>query len=232
MNLHLHLSEVNYILILMTANRLAPQQTRSRETLRRLLQAAAEVLEEKGLEGATIPAIASRARLSPGSVYRRFRDKDALLRTLMLETLRQTDEHTAGRLTPDLAAKHSLAELARSIVASTLKSYRKRAGLLRAFAQFARSHPSAAFRRHVDEIEISNLRRIVDFLLLKRNEIRHPRPELALPFALLQLGVALREMVLLDVLSEAWSPLLPGNDEELTAELTRAFLNYLAASPP
>jgi len=214
-----------------TNSKLAPKQTRSRETLRRLLQAAADVLEEKGVEGATIPAIAARAGVTPGAVYRRFRDKDALLRTLLLNSLAQSDQRTAEMLTPELAAKYSFAQLAVKVIETTLNAYRKRVRLLRAFTQFARSHPSASFRRQVDEIEIRNIRRIADFFLLKRKEIDHTHPELAIPFALVQLGVTLREMVLLDVLSESWSPLLPKNDEELRQELTRAFLNYLGYLP-
>ncbi len=214
-----------------TGSKLAPKQTRSRETLKRLLQAAAIVLEEKGVEGATIPAIAARAGVSPGAVYRRFRDKDALLRTLVVKSLSRSDERTAELLTPQFAAEHSLAELAEKVITTTLVGYRKHARLLRAFTQFARSHPSASFRRQVDEIEIRNLRRVADFLLLKREEIGHPNPDIAVPFALVQLGVTLREMVLLDVLSECWAPLLPKNDDELANELTRAFLNYLEDHP-
>jgi len=50
---------------------LAPQQARSRESLRKLLKAAAEVLGQHGLDGATIPRIAAHAGLTPGAIYRR-----------------------------------------------------------------------------------------------------------------------------------------------------------------
>lgn len=212
---------------------LAPQQNRSRESLKRLLQAAADVLEEKGLEGATIPQIARRAGLSPGAVYRRFRDKDALLRTLLLETLTQTDKRTADVLTAEFSRQYSLPEFTKKLVSSTLQSYRKRARLLRALTQFARSHPSAAFRKQVDEIEVRNFRRISDFLLAKQAEVRHANPDLAVPFALMLMALALREMVILEVLSPAWSPLMPETDDQLVEELTRVLLRYLdCAEPP
>jgi AcrR family transcriptional regulator len=71
-------------------------QARSRDSLTRLLKAAVEILNEHGIEGATIPRIAARANVSPGTVYRRFRDKDALLREVCLRMLedsfRQTSE--------------------------------------------------------------------------------------------------------------------------------------------
>src|SRR3954465_4640291 len=55
-------------------------QERSRLTAARLLEAAEVVLEKRGLKGASVPEIARRAGVSPASVYRRFVDKDGLLR--------------------------------------------------------------------------------------------------------------------------------------------------------
>lgn len=231
MNLHLQLLPVNSILGLLVTRvsmkTLAPKQARSRESLKRLLQATAAILEEKGLEGATIPLIAGRAGLSPGAVYRRFRDKDALLRTLLVETLEGTYEHNQTMLTADLARRYSLSALTKKIIATTLQGYRKRCGLMRALTQFARSHPSAAFRRRVDELEVRNFRMIVDFLLTKRQEVQHPQPEIAMPFGLMFIALALREMVILEVFSNSWSCVMPDNDRRLVDELTRMLLNYL-----
>jgi AcrR family transcriptional regulator len=47
-----------------------------------ILEAAAQVLESKGLEGASTNAIAQRAGVSVGSLYQYFRDKEALLLAL------------------------------------------------------------------------------------------------------------------------------------------------------
>jgi AcrR family transcriptional regulator len=206
---------------------LAPQQNRSRQSLRRLLQAAAEVLEEKGLEGATIPRIATRAGLSPGAVYRRFRDKDALLRTLLLETLRSADQAAAEKLTADFVRRHSLPEMVHQVVQGTVRGYRKHAGLMRALNQFARSHPSPGFRKQLDEIEVSNFRRVVAALLTKRDEIKHPDPDTAVPLALMLTAFALREIIVLGTLSSTWSSLMPKNDDQLAEELRRSFLAYL-----
>jgi AcrR family transcriptional regulator len=205
----------------------APKQNRSRETLKRLLRAATEILETKGLEAATIPQIAARAGLSPGTVYRRFRDKDALLRTLVLETLRTADRHAEERLSSEAARQSAFPDMVRTVITTTLQSYRKHTRLLRAFTQFTRSHPSAAFRKQADDLEVRNFRRVAAFLLLKRSQIRHPNPELAVSFALMLVGLALREMVILDVLSPVWSPVMPKDDQQLAEELTRTFLSYL-----
>src|SRR5215813_8499872 len=92
------------------------KQTRSRESLQRLLKAAAEVLTEGGLEGATIPCIAARAGLSPGAVYRRFPDKDALLQTVVFTVLERNDESAKTLLTPELAERGSLRFFAKQII--------------------------------------------------------------------------------------------------------------------
>jgi len=198
--------------------------------LRRLLQAAAQVLEEKGLEGATIPRIAARAGLSPGAVYRRFRDKDALLRTLLLETLRAADYGTAELLSPEFLRQHTLPEMVGTIVRGTLRGYRKHAGLMRALHQFARSHPSPTLRREMDLLEVRNFRRVVDALLTRRREIKHSTPETAVPLALMLAAFALREIIVLETLSSTWSSLMPKNDDRLAQELTRSFLSYLGSA--
>jgi len=203
------------------------KQTRSRESLQRLLKAATEILTERGLEGATIPCIAARAGLSPGAVYRRFPDKDALLQTVVFTVLEQNDENTKTLLTPKFAEEGSLKFFAKQIIQKSLEGQRQNANLMRALDQYIHTHPNAAFRKKVNQLNIRTLRRVADFLLLKRKEIKHPDPEAAVSFALMQVGFALREMIMLDTISEDWSSLLPKDDNQLLRELTRAFLSYL-----
>jgi AcrR family transcriptional regulator len=63
---------------------LPTEQTRSQETLERLLTAAELVLRDEGPDGATLRAIADRAGVSVGIVYRRFPDKDTVLRAVYM----------------------------------------------------------------------------------------------------------------------------------------------------
>ena len=203
------------------------KQSRSRESLRRLLNAAADVLTERGLEGATIPRIAAKAGLSPGAVYRRFPDKDALLQTVVLTVLEQNDENTRTLLTPEFARQGSLRHFAEQIIQKSLQGHRQNATLMRALDQYILTHPNVAFKKKVNGLNIRTTRRVADFLLLKRKEIKHPDPEAAVSFALIQVGFTLREMILHDTMSEDWSSLLPKDDNQLLGEMTRAFLSYL-----
>jgi AcrR family transcriptional regulator len=58
--------------------RRVPAQERSRERVARILDAAAYEFAERGVEAATIEAIAQRARTSVGSIYQFFPNKLAL----------------------------------------------------------------------------------------------------------------------------------------------------------
>ena len=59
-----------------------PQQSRSQETLDRILDAAEQVLTEKAFGEATLAEIMERAGVTVGAFYRRYPDKNALLRHL------------------------------------------------------------------------------------------------------------------------------------------------------
>src|SRR5215471_6874349 len=60
-----------------------PLQKRSQETVAVILEAAARILEERGLEGYNTNAIAERGGISVGSVYQYFPNKDALTLALI-----------------------------------------------------------------------------------------------------------------------------------------------------
>lgn len=69
-----------------------PVQARSKETVERILDAAAQVFSERGY-AATTNHIAEAAGLSIGSLYQYFPDKDALLVTLQRRHLDEVRAH-------------------------------------------------------------------------------------------------------------------------------------------
>jgi AcrR family transcriptional regulator len=211
---------------------IAAQQARSRESLQRLLQAAADVLQEEGLEGATIPRISVRAGLTPGAVYRRFPDKDALMQTVVLTIMQSNDAGVAGLLKPEKAAGLTLEKTVDEILHETVKSYRRYSRLLSAVAQYFRSHPDMAFKKKVDVIETRTFLRVVAYLLYFRQEILHPDPERAVAFAFSVAGHSLREILLMEAMTDVWTPILPRSDEELVEELSAMMLAYLRSSGP
>lgn len=63
--------------------RRAPVQERSRQTVTRILDAAAAIADEQGVDAATTRAIADRAGVSAPSLYRFFADREAILDELL-----------------------------------------------------------------------------------------------------------------------------------------------------
>jgi AcrR family transcriptional regulator len=84
--------------------RKSPSQERSRQTVERILDAAARIFHEQGYAGATTNDIADEASLSIGSLYQYFPNKDALLAALTKRHITTTTSSLAdmiGKLPED-----------------------------------------------------------------------------------------------------------------------------------
>lgn len=202
-------------------------QERSRKTLERLLKAAIEILNKEGLDGATIPHIAARAKLTPGSIYRRFPDKDALLREVFIRMLEGNYRGSQELLKPEYWKSRSLAEMCRFVIAETLNGYARHRGLLRAFTSFTLQHPDTSFVRRCEDLQWKVSRVVSDLLLLRRDEIHHPDPESAVPFALVMIGASAKTVLVLPRDPKHLSPLMPDAGLRLRRELPEMVLRYL-----
>jgi len=206
---------------------LAPQQARSRESTRKLMKAATEVLGQHGLEGATIPRIAQHAGLTPGAIYRRFPDKDALLETVIIAVLKRNDERLRMMFTPAMARQIPLAVFAEQLINNMLVSYRANAGLLRAFRQFTQGRDHTSFYKRVARLEMESFQYMVELFLEHRKQVKHPNPKVAVSFALATLTSILIELILVDHDMKNWQAVIPKDDASLKRELLRSFLSYL-----
>src|SRR5262245_1026958 len=93
--------------------RLRARQARSVATFERILEAAGALFDEMGVDATTMEAIADRAGVSIGSVYRFLENKNALKMTLSArwtERIRQAPRSGArrGRARPVEAAYSSI----------------------------------------------------------------------------------------------------------------------------
>jgi AcrR family transcriptional regulator len=210
-----------------TGKTLEPQQERSRASLRKLLKAATEVLGQHGVDGTTIPRIAQHAGLTPGAVYRRFRDKDELLETAILGILERQDERLKASMTPDMTAKIPLDVFAEQIIGAMVVTYRANAALLRALRHFTQGRANTEFIKKAAKLEVRTFERLVDLILAGRKDIRHPNPRMAVSLGLLMITSTLYELVVMPVSMKQWRGLLPKDDQALKRELTRAFLSYI-----
>jgi AcrR family transcriptional regulator len=207
------------------------KQERSRRTQNRLLEAAEALLAEQGLEGATVPAIAERAELSVGAVYRRFPDKDALLRAVYERFFARSLDSNRAALNPDFWGAATAAEIVHAIVGGIVLGYAQQRGLLGALFRYAETHPDPEFRRRAEELNSRSLRALVDLLVARGERISHDDPDYAIRFAFFTVAAVLRAAVRSE--PSAANP-FTGPDERLAGELSRMCLAYLglAADPP
>ncbi|MGH3249591.1 MAG: helix-turn-helix domain-containing protein [Trebonia sp.] len=153
-----------------------PQQARSRAALRKVLASAEHVLIAGGLDNFTMAAVAERAGVSIGAVYRRFSGKEQLLDAVKDRMLTHLEEQLA----------EALAEAAERDTAAVIAAYT--ATLAAGFATNSKAIPlliqltgSASTERGKQAIETLE-RLFVDAASPHRDEIRHPAPALALAF--------------------------------------------------
>src|SRR5262249_21516075 len=208
-----------------------PRQARSRESLRKRLKAATEVLGQHGLEGTTIPRIADHAGLTPGAVYRRFHDKDALLESAILGILERQDERVRTGISTQAAAQIPLPVLAEQIIGGMGTGDRMNAPMLRAARPCSHARANTPFWTKASRLEVRAFSRVCELFLVHRKEIRHPDPRIAVTLALMMVVSTLFELVVTPQGLDVWKGMLPKDDQALKRELTRAFLRYLGAEP-
>jgi AcrR family transcriptional regulator len=94
---------------------MATQGERRAETRERLLTAAAELFTERGVDGASIDAIAERAERTSGAVYDHFGGKDGLLLALLDRWVEDVGVVVSAELTTAATTDERLAVLWRSV---------------------------------------------------------------------------------------------------------------------
>jgi len=205
-----------------------PQQQRSRETLDTLITATIRQLESDSLEVCTLPRIAAQANLAAASVYRRFPDKDALLRAAFLHVLQQNAKITRPQL-EKLLLRKSLQATIEAIVLDLLYQYRQRPHFMRSLSLFLESHSGTAFALEGRRLISTRLELTAGLLLEHRDRIRHPNPARAVVFAVLLATSAIESAILTP--DSLWSVALPFADKQLATEITRAALAFLRRRP-
>ncbi len=204
-----------------------PQQARSHENLERILDAAEQVVSERGFEQATIAEIVKRANTSVGAFYSRFREKDFLLGCLHERFCKEALATTDAALDASRWHAASIADIMCETITFLVEVYRQRRGLIRAFVMRGCVDPSFADRwvplgQHM-AAELCKL------LLARSDEIRHPEPELAVQMGLQVLLASLDTLTLFEYIQPIGMAL---DDERLAMELSRVFLSYLGIESP
>ncbi len=120
-----------------------PRTARGRQTLRKLLDAAAKEFGEKGFHEASISGITRRAGTALGSFYTYFDSKDEIFRALVKDMSGQVAAHAGEAVTPDLAPF----EVERAALLAFLKFARDNKEIYRIIDEAEFVDP-ASFREH------------------------------------------------------------------------------------
>ncbi len=203
-----------------------PRQARSRETLQRLLDAAETMLLKHGPEGATLPRIAKHAGVAPASVYRRFRNKEALMAAVLNRFAERSSGAVNEQFDPESVRALGLVQFSTNVIQGMVQGFRTSGPLSRAVMQYGERHPRNASIRATAASEARSFQQMVDTFLIWRDEIKHSDPEEAIRFAFLVVACVLRDLVIFDRM-RLMRPVMTVDDELLKRELPRLFLQYL-----
>ena len=131
-----------------------PKQSRSQETFNAILEAAAELFSEKGYDGATTHAIAKRAGISVGGLYRYFSGKEPILKEVYQRQMTELRQHILQEFGQvDLGAE-DIRALVRRVMEMAFRAYERRPELLRVLSEQSRKIPELAELRRCQEKEI------------------------------------------------------------------------------
>jgi AcrR family transcriptional regulator len=208
------------------AEALPAVQERGRSSLERLLAATEQILESAGLEGATVPAIAARASMSVGNVYKRFPDKDSLISAVYTRFF--SDAFVANEFALDPAKWEGIptVEVVSTLVTGMMEGYRTRRALIRALLLYAQTHPDAEFRAHAEQLRLQSLELFERLLRDRRADIGHPHSERAIRFVVMLLAHALQNAVMSEGGGLSSGDFL-SHVPETAAELSRIVVGYL-----
>ena len=194
-----------------------PQQQRSRELVKALIDATANVIQQQGLDNTTTARIAEVAGVSVGSLYQYFGDKDGLIEALM-ESL--ADEIGAGLKRLPLLDNVDLNAMVNSAIRFGFAVLNSRDGL---YLELVRNWHRLPTERVVDMLQ----QHFMD--LARLYFLRHYRDY---PIRNLEVRVFI---VTNSVLFTMVRHISQNNglirEDDLADELTRMVANYLATPP-
>ncbi|NKJ44158.1 MULTISPECIES: TetR/AcrR family transcriptional regulator [unclassified Novosphingobium] len=119
----------------------APLQGRSKASLERMLATARELMLERGSEDFTLQEVSSRGKVSIGSIYLRFENKDSLVRAVLLQATQNLAREENAMHAALAASCANLAEFVPRYVEAYSEVLRVNAPLLRLTMMRAEQDP-------------------------------------------------------------------------------------------
>jgi AcrR family transcriptional regulator len=207
-----------------------PKQTRSQNTQERVLRALEEMLSERFFEQITIRDLAARTGVASGTIYRRFKDKEALLPVLYERFDHTMSDWATGFWDDfDLDTERRLEPRIRHLVGKHVVFYKAHAPILRTVYLYMRLHGELSVE-NIDQKRQSVYQRMLEPVLaaFASEEWVEPNIDQVKLFLLLLLS-SVNERMLFGDLKPART--LQMDDEAFVTELTAALQAYLSKGP-
>lgn len=199
-----------------------PKQSRSEESLEKILDAALEQLLEAGSEGLSVAGVADRAGYTVGALYRRFADKKSLLHAVherFAENILNILQEISTQAEKQQLSIPDFVEML-SDQAWSFAVHQK--GFLQLANIFAQNDEDFLHRK---ELVSKRSEEILTPLFLSRSaEIKHANPERAIRFVFEQSMAALSYRVE-SLQSHQIFPIM--SDDDFIEELKHCFYLYL-----
>jgi AcrR family transcriptional regulator len=179
----------------------APKQQRSRASFVRVLDAAVELLSERGYEGFTLQEVSKRAHTSIGSIYGRVKGKDDLFRAVQDHVLSAIDIEMASILDPAKWTQVQPPKLIYFLVREMAEYLRRHAPILRALIAREASDPVVMEKGKQAHARLAD--RFQGILLQHAGEFHHPDPRHAISYCFNLSNAAIAKHLDLDTVTHS-----------------------------
>ncbi len=201
------------------------RQSRSSNTMNRLMQATLKLAKERPLSQITVQEIAKEADCSAASIYRRFKDKEGLLHAAHQHITSKAVEMFASNTAEDLLKDKSLPEVVDEIFEMVWSYSREHMAIVQSGDVKMFSNP--LFMQRFMQLRRNLINWSKKQFLERRDQIGHPDPELAVEFALMQAMAAMTLRIDTADLEQGDDAI---DDETFLREGKRSFLSYLVGA--
>jgi len=158
----------------MPSGALPAAQRRSVQTTRRIAAMLEELLKEKTFERITMAELAAAAHITPGAIYRRFRNKEALLPHIFARYREELSKWTARVTVERMAAAGDLRAGLEMLVRETYGCFAAQAHIFRTVHLYGRLHPDLAAGGSPGAPAATDFAPIGGLLKVHAGEVRRP----------------------------------------------------------
>ena len=205
-----------------------PRQSRSQQTLARILASGTSLIAEQSYDDLTIAEIAERAEISVGGFYSRFENKEALFSTLQNRLAQETQDRLSAARKQDWSAT-GLYELLFFIVLGNAELYEKYRGVLTVVHLRTHGLGSPDDDRARSAYNQDIVTKLEALLLLKREEVQRRRPRVAIRTAIACMTSMLKDAI---VFEETSLYPAPGDIRTIARRVAQMMYQYLVTETP